>query len=48
MGISTHEGLPTIRRTGVYIRGAENMSEEEILDRAYEISKTLLAERELL
>ncbi len=42
----THEVLPAIRKTGGYIHGAEEMSDEEILARALEISEAIIKERD--
>ena len=42
----THEVLPSIRRNGAYISGQEEMGEQELLARAYEVSQRILVERE--
>lgn len=42
----THEVLPSIRKTGSYIIGQEEMSREELLAKAHEAALQILAERE--
>lgn len=42
----THEVIPSIRRTGGYIAGQEEMSPEELLARALVVAQQTLAQRE--
>lgn len=44
----TQEVLPTIRKTGGYIKGAEDMTDSEILDRALQIRERQIDEGKLL
>jgi anti-repressor protein len=43
----THEVLPTIRKTGGYIKNAGGMSDKEILIRALDIKEKMIADRNL-
>nr|DAZ02789.1 MAG TPA: repressor domain protein [Caudoviricetes sp.] len=42
----THEVIPSIRRTGGYIAGAESMTPEELMAKALTVAQKTLADRE--
>ena len=42
----THEVIPSIRKTGGYIQGQEQMSDEEIIANAMKVANRILEERE--
>lgn len=42
----THEVIPSIRKTGGYIAGQEQMSDEELLEKALLVAQRRIAERE--
>lgn len=42
----THEVIPSIRKTGGYIQGQEQMSDEEIIANAVKVANRILEERE--
>lgn len=42
----THDVIPSIRRTGGYISGQEEMSAEELMARALTVAQKVLADRE--
>ena len=42
----THEVIPSIRKTGGYIQGQEQLSDEELLEKALLVAQRRIAERE--